>query len=136
MIGTNCLSNPISSPTIFVVDDDALVRSALVRLLRSGGFRVAAFASAEDFLDYRQVGYHAVLILDVRMPRMSGLQLQKRLQENGVTIPIVFLSAFEDPQVRSEALAAGASDFLHKSVDEKVLFAGIKKALGNDVEKI
>jgi FixJ family two-component response regulator len=111
------------------VDDDDSARSGLRRLLRSAGFRVTAFASAQDYLGYVSVEKPAVLILDVRMPGMSGLDLQKWLRKNGVALPIIFLTAFEDPQARKEAMAAGASAFLHKPVDEEVLFAAIKRAL-------
>jgi two-component system response regulator FixJ len=76
----------------------------------------------------------AVLILDVRMPGMSGLELQKRLQKNHVSPPIIFLTAFEDPQARAEALAGGASAFLHKPVDEQLLFAVIEEALKGEFE--
>jgi FixJ family two-component response regulator len=117
------------SPVVYVVDDDDSARSGLMRLLRSAGFRVTAFSSGQEYLDFEFLEPKAILILDVRMPGMSGLDLQKRLQNNGVALPIIFLTAFEDPQARKEAMAAGASAFLNKPVDEKVLFAAIKRAL-------
>jgi FixJ family two-component response regulator len=114
---------------VYLVDDDDSARSGLGRLLRSAGFSVAAFASAQDYLASGPFEKPAVLILDVRMPGMSGLELQKRLKETRVGPRIIFLTAFEDPQARAEAIAAGASAFLHKPVDEKVLFAAIEAAL-------
>ena len=115
---------------VYVVDDDASSRSALGRLLKSAGFRVETFASAQEFLDYGPVEPEAVMILDVRMPGISGLELQKRLTASGKTLPIIFLTAFEDPQVRGAALHCGAVAFLQKPVDEKVLFEAIEEAHG------
>jgi two-component system response regulator FixJ len=113
---------------IYVVDDDPSARSALGRLLKSAGFRVELFASAQEFLDGGQVEPDAVIILDVRMPGISGLELQKRLQVTGETLPIIFLTAFEDPRARREALGQGAVAFLQKPVEETVLFEAIKGA--------
>jgi two-component system response regulator FixJ len=118
-----------SHPIVYLVDDDNSARSGLVRLLRSAGYSVTGFASAQEYLDFGPVEKSAVLILDVRMPGIGGLELQKRLQTNGVAPPIILLTAFEDPQARAEALAAGACAFLHKPVEEQVLFAAIKRAL-------
>lgn len=113
---------------IYVVDDDASARSALGRLLKSAGFRVKLFPSAQAFLDCGQVEPDAVMILDVRMPNISGLELQKRLRAEGGVLPIIFLTAFEDLQARGEALKHGAVAFLLKPVDEEVLFEAIRKA--------
>jgi FixJ family two-component response regulator len=113
---------------VYVVDDDPSALSALGRLLKSAGFKVNLFSSPQDFLDLELVEPDAVIILDVRMPRISGLELQKRLRTTGVTPPIIFLTAFEDPQARREALECGAVAFLQKPVDEEVLFEAIKKA--------
>lgn len=113
---------------VYVVDDDSSARSALGRLLKSAGFRVKTFASAQEFLDCGRVESNAVMILDVRMPGTSGLELQKRLTNRGGTLPIIFLTAFEDPGARSEALERGAVAFLQKPVDEQVLFEALKKA--------
>jgi FixJ family two-component response regulator len=113
---------------IYVVDDDPSARSALGRLLKSAGFRVELFASGQEFLDGGPVEPGAVIILDVRMPEISGLELQKRLQVTGETLPIIFLTAFEDPLARREALGQGAVAFLQKPVEETVLFEAIKKA--------
>jgi len=115
---------------VYVVDDDPSSRSALGRLLKSAGFQVKLFASAQEFLDSDPVAPEAVMILDVRMPGLNGLELQKRLMDRGETLLIIFLTAFEDPQARRTALQRGAVAFLQKPVDEKVLFEAIKKAHG------
>jgi two-component system response regulator FixJ len=115
---------------VYVVDDDLSSRSALGRLLKSAGFRVKVFASAQEFLDFDPVEPGALMILDVRMPGLNGLELQKRLVDRGETLPIIFLTAFEDPQARRVAFQRGALAFLQKPVDEKVLFEAIKEAHG------
>ena len=111
---------------VYVVDDDPSSRSALGRLLKSAGFKVKLFASAQEFLDYGPVEPEAVMILDVRMPGINGLELQTRLMDSGGTLPIIFLTAFEDPQARGAALQRGAVAFLQKPVDEEVLFEAIQ----------
>jgi|WetSurMetagenome_2_1015567.scaffolds.fasta_scaffold353218_2 FixJ family two-component response regulator len=113
---------------IYVVDDDSSARRALGRLLKSAGFPVKLFASAQELLDSGPVEAEAMIILDVRMPGINGLELQKRLTAGGKAWPIIFLTAFEDPRARSEALKHGAVAFLRKPVDEEVLFEAIRKA--------
>jgi FixJ family two-component response regulator len=113
---------------IYVVDDDPSARSALGRLLKSAGFQVKLFSSAQEFLDGGPVEPDAVMILDVRMPGVSGLELQKGLRANESALPIIFLTAFEDPRGRTEAFKYGAVAFLQKPVDEKVLFEAIEKS--------
>ena len=115
---------------VYVVDDDPSSRSGLGRLLKSAGFQVKLFASAQEFLDFDPVAPEAVMILDVRMPGLNGLELQKRMMDRGETLPIIFLTAFEDPQARRVALQRGAVAFLQKPVDEEVLFEAIKEAHG------
>jgi len=115
---------------VYVVDDDPSSRSGLGRLLKSAGFQVKLFASAQEFLDFDPVAPEAVMILDMRMPGLNGLELQKRMMDRGETLPIIFLTAFEDPQARRTALHCGAVAFLQKPVDEKVLFEAIEKAHG------
>lgn len=119
---------PNATSRIYVVDDDESARTGLGRLLRSAGFRVEAFASAQEFLDHSQVNNGELLVLDVRMPGIGGLELQKRLAARGSKLPIIFLTAFEDPRARSEALKAGAVAFLQKPVDEATLLEAVKQA--------
>src|SRR4030095_7500833 len=99
---------------ILVVDDDESVREAINDLMDCVGLRVEVFCSAKDFLNSSDLHDIACLILDVRMPGMSGLQLQTYLKAAGFNIPIVFISAHNDQESKSQALEAGAVDFLKK----------------------
>ncbi len=116
--------------TIAVVDDDALLREALRGLLRSAGFHAEVFASAEEFLRSGRVRGTACLILDVRMPGMSGVELQERLMASNLAVPIVFISAHGDEEVRALALERGAVDFLQKPFSDEALLSAIVKASG------
>ena len=116
-------------PRVSIVDDDESVRGALKSLLDSVGFRVDVFDSAEDFLTSARLTDTECLIVDVRMPGMSGLGLQAFLRMNDCLIPIVFISAHDDGQARSRALKAGAVDFLKKPFSEDALLSAIRSAL-------
>jgi FixJ family two-component response regulator len=117
------------NPLIAVVDDDASIRGALQRLLRSVGFRAAAFVSAEDFLQAGQLQDTACVIVDVRMPQMSGLELQRHLAMTNRPIPLIFITAHSDDEARTRALRAGAVDFLYKPFSEEGLLRAIQSAL-------
>jgi FixJ family two-component response regulator len=117
------------NPLIAVVDDDASMREALQRLLRLEGFRTVVFASAEDFLHTGQRQDIACLIVDVRMPRMSGLELQRQLATTNCPIPLVFITAHGDEAARVQALRAGAVDFLCKPFHDEALLRAIRSAL-------
>jgi len=117
------------NPLIAVVDDDASMRGALRNLLRSVGFRAAAFASAEEFLQASQIQDTACAIVDVRMPGMSGLELQQHLATMQYPIPLIFITAHGDAEARARALRAGAVDFLYKPFSEEVLLRAIQSAL-------
>src|SRR5208283_776239 len=112
-------------PPIFVVDDDGSVRTALSRLLKACGFEVQTFRSAEDFWDSGFVRHTGVLILDVRMTGMSGLELQQRLSEMGSDMPIIFMTAHDDIQAQTNAMEAGAVAFLQKPFEEQHLLDAI-----------
>ena len=114
---------------IAVVDDDELVRVALQRLLKTSGFAVASFASAEDFLKSSQLPEIACLIADIRMPGMSGLDLQAQLQAASSAIPIIFITAHGDEKMRLQAMRAGAVGFLAKPFDAGVLLDRVRLAL-------
>jgi len=114
--------------SISVIDDDESVRRAVQRLLRSAGFSATVFASAEEFLSADSGAGCGCLILDVRMPGLSGLELQHRLRQAGSTVPIILITSHEDPQVRDRALAAGAVAFLQKPFDEKSLLNAVAAA--------
>ena len=114
---------------ISIVDDDESVRRSLTGLLRSVGYAVKTFASAEDFLDSAHLPGVACLLLDVRMPGMSGLALQARLAAGGFRIPIIFLTAHGDQAARARALSAGAVEFLLTPFDGHVLLDAVNVAV-------
>jgi len=114
---------------IAIVDDDELIRNALDGLLRAAGFSALAFASAEEFLNSGQQPRTACLIADIRMPGMSGLDLQSRLNEGHYRIPIIFITAQGDEKMRLQALRAGAVEFLTKPFDDEVLLDSVRAAL-------
>jgi FixJ family two-component response regulator len=107
------------------------VRRSTRRLLLSSGLRAEAFASAEDFLNSGRVAETACLLLDMRMPGMDGLELQRRLAESGRLIPIVFLSARASEEEERRALRAGAAEFLRKPVSKAALLRAIRAVLEN-----
>ena len=114
---------------VSIVDDDVSVRRSTRRLLRSSGFRAEAFASAEEFLDSKSAVETACLILDLRMPGMNGLELQRRLNQNGHRVPIIFLSAQASEEDEHSALRAGAVRFLRKPTSKEALLSAIRDAL-------
>src|SRR5215475_13506606 len=116
-------------PLIAVVDDDEAIREAVQSLLRSVGLRAAVFASAEDFLQSDQLQAMDCLIVDVRMPRMSGIELQRQLATAHNSMPIIFISAHGDAETRARALRAGAVAFLDKPFSDEVLLRAIQAAL-------
>ena len=121
--------NDIPHPLISIVDDDESVRQALKSLIDSVGFRAEVFHSGEEFLKSPYLLQTDCLIADVRMPGMSGLELQERLSAAGSSIPIVFISAHEDKEARARGLRAGAIDFLQKPFSEDSLLGAISVCL-------
>ena len=119
------------SPLISVVDDDVLMQESTTRLLRSFKFNVKALASAEEFLNSDSLAETACLILDLRLPGMSGLELQRQLISQNRCMPIIFVTAQGDETQRTQALAAGAVAFLYKPFDEHDLLNAINSVLGN-----
>ena len=117
---------------VAVVDDDEAFRAALQRLLKSAGFQVRSFASAEEFLDSGQQHETACLIVDIRMSGMSGLDLQAKLNADHCPIPIIFITAHGDEQMRLQAMRGGAVKFLGKPFDCAILIEGVRVALGNE----
>ena len=114
---------------VMIVDDDDSIRKSVRRLMKSYGFAVETFASAEEFLASDRVDKTSCLILDVQMPGMNGLELQKSLIASGRVIPIVFITAYSDDRARAEALKAGAVSYLAKPFDEEGLINCIHTAL-------
>jgi FixJ family two-component response regulator len=119
---------------VFVVDDDPSVRKALGRLLRSAGLRAEAFASAQDFLAQERPDAPGCLVLDVQMPGLSGLELQRTLDEENVRLPIVFITGHGDIPMSVRAMKAGAADFLPKPFDDQNLLDAVRQAVAKDTE--
>ena len=114
---------------ISIIDDDDSVRESLRRLMRSVGFAVNVFASAEEFLDSDRLRNTGCLILDVRLPGMNGLELQRHLASSHSEIPIIFITSYEDDEVRARALNAGAVDYFLKPFNDEDLLDAIDAAL-------
>ena len=120
---------PPLSPTVFVVDDDAAVRKAVSRLLRSAGIAVAGFASPGEFLAQYDPDMPGCLVLDLAMPDINGLQLQTTLAKKGCTLPIIFLTGQGDVSKSVQAMKHGAFDFFSKPVKEKDLLPAVRAAI-------
>ncbi len=122
-------------PTILVVDDDASLRKALQRLIRSAGYASETYASAQAFLDGEKAGSPRCLILDVQMPGLSGLDLQSEMLDRDLFMPVIFLTGHGTIPMSVRAMKSGAVDFLTKPVDEARLFAAIETAVRRDVRE-
>jgi FixJ family two-component response regulator len=114
---------------VAIVDDDDLMRSALQGLLKSVGLPAQAFASAEEFLNSGQQNEVGCLVADIRMPGMSGLELQAKLNADQCRIPTIFITAHGDEKMRMQALRAGAVEFLAKPFDDEALLESVRAAL-------
>lgn len=121
--------------TVFLVDDDEAQRTAMKRLLGACGFRVLVFEDAEAFLDAFDPALPGCLLLDLRMPGRSGLELQIELERLGSLLPIVFLTGHADVATSVFAMKQGAVDFLQKPVEEQTLIAALESALARDGER-
>ena len=119
-------------PTVFIVDDDAAVREGLSRLVRSAGYPVECFETAGAFLETWRDGRPGCLVTDIRMPGMSGLELQERMRAEGSSIPTIILTGFGDVPGAVRALKGGALDFLQKPFEPDVLLVRIAEALKKD----
>ena len=123
---------------VMIVDDDDSIRKAVRRLMKAYGFAVETFGSAEEYLDSDRLDKTSCLILDVHMPGMNGLELQKRLVASGCVIPIIFITAFTDESARARAMTAGAVGYLAKPFADEDLLNCIHAALqsnGTDVSQ-
>jgi len=121
-------------PIVFVVDDDESVREALKRLLRSVGLAAETFASAHDFLQHERPDRPACLVLDIRMPRMSGLDLQRELASAETTPPIIFITGHGDIPMAVQAMKDGAVEFLQKPFNDQELIDAIHRAIECDIQ--
>ncbi len=119
-------------PIVFVIDDDPSVRKALERLMRSAGHRAETFGSAREFLQRQHHHGPACLVLDVRMPGLTGLDLQEALAAAGYTMPIIFVTGHGDVPTSVRAMKAGAVDFLTKPFDDQALLGAVRDALERD----
>jgi FixJ family two-component response regulator len=117
---------------VFIIDDDPLYRRSSERLVRSVGFSVQSFESARDFLSGRRPNVPSCLVLDVRLPGLSGLDLQRELAEAGVHIPIIFVTGHGDIPMSVQAMKAGAVEFLTKPFRDQALLDAIRQAIGRD----
>ena len=123
------MDNQKNHKTVAIVDDDDLMRSALQGLLKAVGLPAQAFASAEEFLSSGQQHQIGCLIADIRMPGISGLELQAKLNSENCRIPTIFITAHGDEKMRLQALRAGAVEFLAKPFDDELLLESVRAAL-------
>ncbi|HEY3516999.1 MAG TPA: response regulator transcription factor [Gammaproteobacteria bacterium] len=123
------------SPIIYLVDDDEAVRDSLGMLFKSIGLKHEACASALDFLERYDPARHSCLVADIRMPGLSGLELQQRLNEQRSEIPIIFITGHGDVPMAVTAMKSGAADFIQKPFRDQDLIDRINKALGRDHER-
>ena len=119
---------------VYLIDDEFSVRDSLTLVLESAGLRVKSFESAEDFLKNYNNEYPSCLILDVKMPCMSGLELQEELLKRNISIPIIFISGHAGISQSAKAFRAGAVDFLEKPFDHEVLLARITEVIQKNIE--
>jgi FixJ family two-component response regulator len=119
-------------PTVFIIDDDRGMRQAIHDLVESVGLRAESFATGEEFLGTKHIARPSCLVLDVRLPQMSGLDFQRRLAESGLRIPIIFVTAHGDIPMSVKALKSGAVEFLTKPFRDQDLLDAIQQALERD----
>ena len=124
----------MTKPTVFLVDDDASIRDALSLLLSLKGMRAQVFASAEAFLETYQPDWRGCLLTDLRMPGMSGLDLNQSLRKRGVSLPVIVLTAHGDVATARAALKSGAFDFLEKPVNDELLMDVLTHAVERDAQ--
>jgi FixJ family two-component response regulator len=121
-----------TDPTVFIVDDDSGMRQAVQDLVESVGLRAESFSTGEEFLKRQRTTCPSCLVLDVRLPQMSGLDFQRQLAETGVQIPIIFITAHGDIPMSVKALKSGAVEFLTKPFRDQDLLDAIQQALQRD----
>jgi FixJ family two-component response regulator len=121
---------------VAVVEDDVSVREATNHLLRLLGYAAVSFASAEDFLNSGRVHDTSCLITDVHLPGMSGVELQSRLTSDGHRVPVIFITAFPDEEIRTRVLSRGALCYLSKPLEHQTLVAWLEQALGDPGQRL
>jgi FixJ family two-component response regulator len=125
---------PGDTPTVFVVDDDALVRASIEGLLKSAGLRCEAFETAEEFLHAKRADVPSCLVLDVSLPGINGLDFQRELADKGVHIPVIFITGHGDIPMSVKAMKSGAVEFLTKPFLDQDLLDAVQQALDHDRE--
>ena len=123
----------MTDPTVFIIDDDPSAREGLTRLVRASGMNAESFASATDFLASERGAGPGCIVLDVKMPEMTGPELQEELDKTEYCLPIIFVSAYGDVPTVARAMKKGAVDFLTKPVDRDDLLEAIRLSLAKDV---
>jgi two-component system response regulator FixJ len=123
------------SPLVYLVDDDEAVRDSLGMLFKSIGLKHEAFGSALDFLERYEPTRHSCLVADIRMPGLSGLELQQRLNDQHAEIPVIFITGHGDVPMAVTAMKSGAADFIQKPFRDQDLIDRINKALARDLER-
>jgi FixJ family two-component response regulator len=121
-----------TSKLIAIIDDNESMQDSLCDLIESGGFEVQCFGSAKAFLESDLHGRAACLIVDVRMPKMSGLELQARLKQEKCNVPIIFITAHDDAETRAQAIEEGAVEFLAKPFDHQLLLKVLRGTLDSE----
>jgi FixJ family two-component response regulator len=118
-----------AKPIVFVVDDDVSVRESLESLIRSEGWQTETFASAQEFLSRPRASTPSCLVLDVTLPGLNGLELQKRIASDRTDMPIIFITGYGDVPMTVQAMKAGAAEFLTKPFGDKVLLSALRNAI-------
>lgn len=131
-MSANLAHDNLSQPTVFIVDDDDGVRDALSELIDSIGIRVKSYDNVRSFLEEYDPAAPGCLVLDVRLPGISGLELQEHFKRNDIHIPIIFVSGHSNVAIAVRSMKAGAVDFLEKPFDDQLLLDSIQKALEID----
>ncbi len=121
-------------PTVFIIDDDEAVRRFLSGLIASVGLHVETYASAQEFLDADEPSQPGCLLLDIRMPGMSGLELQRELDRRAIDLPVIILTGHGNVQVAVNAMKAGAVDFIEKPFNNELLLDRVQRALSEGVK--
>lgn len=125
----------MSEPTVFIVDDDPAVRKSLRWLIESVGLSVATFESGNDFLDALTCDHHGCLVLDVRLPGISGLELLESLNERGSHLPVIVITGHADVPMAVRAMKHGAVDFIEKPFSDQLLLERIQQAMADDAQR-
>lgn len=123
---------PVETTAVYIVDDDNAVREAFARLLRAAGLEPHPYSSAEQFLEEVRDSPRACLLLDITMPKMNGPQVQARLNDRGIAIPVITVSAHDDEETRAWTRKLGAKMFLRKPVDDQALLDAINWAVSGN----